>query len=103
MNKTILFLLVASSLALQVRNVHAEEAGKTEISFGMHEKKVAKQYGEPLLMEKIKTFPVPRKKALYDLGDSDYVIIYYSFWRVQRIVFFEDTKLDEAKEKFKHG
>jgi len=103
MKKVILLLLVVGFFVSQSGIGYAQDMEKTVIRFGMSRKTVAKQCGEPLLVEKIKTFPVPRRKALYDLGDSDYAVIYFSFWVVQKVIFLEGISLDEARETFKQG
>ena len=83
-------------------SVSAQEIEKIEIKQGMYEDNVNFKFGEPEFAEDIKTgfFPIPRKKALYKIGDADYMILYFYSKRVNKITILSDVDHDEAAAMF---
>lgn len=59
------------------------------------------QYGEPVLAENIKVNPIPKKKALYELDEINYMILYFFSGRINKIMLLEDMGFDEAASIFK--
>ncbi|MFC1643794.1 hypothetical protein ACFL5C_00505 [Candidatus Omnitrophota bacterium] len=82
--------------------VHADEAVKITIKYGMYEESVDKAYGQPVLTEKIKDgfWPIPKKKALYKIGESDYMMLYFFSGRINKITILSDMNLEEATALF---
>jgi hypothetical protein len=78
--------------------IKAEEEVKLTIKHGMYEKTVNEEYGEPILLELIrdKFWPIPKKKALYRLGEKDYMILYFFSGRVSKISILSEMPLDQA-------
>ena len=70
------------------------------IKYGMHEKKVIEQYGEPLYTKIIKVNPIPVKKVLYKRGETGYMVLHFFSGRIYKITLLEDMSLDEAQAIF---
>jgi len=100
--KAIFFFLLANFLLSNAGYVHGEEYEKIEISHGMYEKAVNAKYGEPVLSEKIesKFWPIPQTKALYRIGESDYMILHFFSRRVKKITILNGLDLEEATAVF---
>ena len=93
-------LIALSILLMSIPYVYGGEYKKFDIKYGMHEKIVNEEYGEPVLSKNIKVHPIPRKKALYELDENNYMILYYFSGRMHKIVLLEDMGLDEASSIF---
>jgi hypothetical protein len=99
MKKTIVVILAFIGACLGSADVYAGYE-KFEIKYGMHEKIVNEQYGDPVQSKTIKTNPIPIKKGLYKTGDTGYAVIYFFSGRIYKIVLLNDMSLDEAKAVF---
>lgn len=77
---------------------YGQEYEKFQIKLGMHERAVNEKYGMPVVTEKLKKgfFPISKKKALYKIADSDYMILYFFSGRIKDITVLEDMERDEA-------
>lgn len=88
-------------------NIYALSEGyeKFQIKQGMHENTVNKKYGRPILVEKTKSkiLPISKKKTLYKIDDSTFVILYFFSGRVTDVTILEDANLDEATEMFRNN
>jgi hypothetical protein len=80
----------------------AEEYTKTEIKQGMYEDIVNERFGMPELTQDLEPgfFPIPRKRALYRLGDSDFMILSFYSKRVNKITILSDMDREEAERLF---
>jgi len=80
-----------------------EKEWEFEIKQGMHEKTVNEKYGQPILVEKLKSgfLPIPKRKALYKIDDADYMILRFFSGRVHEVSILEDMDINEATEMFK--
>lgn len=69
----------------------------------MHKSDAAKEYGEPLLAEKLRSgfLPIPREKALYRIDESTYMILYFYSGRVNEITILDDSTYEDAASMFK--
>jgi hypothetical protein len=69
----------------------------------MHEKTVNDRYGMPVMAEDLKKgfLPISKKKALYKIDDSDYMILYFFSGRVKNVTLLENAEHDEAIRAFK--
>ena len=104
MKRTIIFFVLAVFLVLNAAGLKAEEYQKIAIKHGMYEKIVNEQFGDPVIVEEIKPgfWPIPKKKALYELGDSDYMILNFFSGRVSEITILSDMDQEEAVEMFEY-
>ncbi|MFC1480264.1 hypothetical protein ACFL5Y_02310 [Candidatus Omnitrophota bacterium] len=102
MKKMISVFCLAGLLLAGTACVHANAVVKIAIKYGMYEENVNKAYGQPVLTEKIKdTFwPIPKKKALYKIGESDYIILYFFSGRINKITILSDINPEEATAMF---
>lgn len=100
-NRTLVFLMAFLLLvnASSAFANSAEDYEKLVIKQGMHEKTVTGKYGQPLYAENIKDsfWPIPKKKALYRIGESDYMILSFFSRRVSKITILTDVDLEYAK------
>jgi len=97
-------LLCFSFILLLTCSAHSDDYEKRfEIKQGMHETAVNLKYGMPLEMEKLKSgfLPIPKKKALYKIDESTYIIIKFFSGRINEITILEDVTQDEASSMFK--
>ena len=104
MKKIIIFFILVYFMGLSARGLKADEYQKVAIKHGMYEEIVNEKFGEPVLSEKIKPrfWPIPKKKALYELGDSDYMILDFFSGRVSEITILSDMDKEEAVEMFEY-
>jgi len=103
MKKTILIsFLIGYSLMLGA-SAMGQEYEEFNIKYGMHEKTVLKEYGEPLYIKSVKKNPIPIKKVLYERGEMRYMILHFFSGRIYKIVLLEDMGLDEARDIFEQG
>lgn len=93
-------LVLASIITIASLRGYAEDYDKFEIKYGMHEETVKEKYGQPLLVKQIKIHPIPSKKALYKIGDSDYMTLHFFSGRIQKITLLHDTEEDAASTLF---
>ncbi len=101
MKKTTLFIL-AIFILFNGPFSYADEYEKFDISYGMHERLVNEKYGEPLATEKLRNIiPISKKKALYEIDDSDYMILYFFSGRIYEIALLQEMSADEALEIFR--
>jgi len=75
---------------------YGEEYSEFAIKYGMHEKIVNEMYGEPISSVYIKKNPIPKKKALYEIGETDYMILHYFSGRIYKITLLEDMMAADA-------
>jgi len=82
---------------------YGEEYEKFEIKQGMRENEVNERYGSPVVAEKIKPgfFPIPQKKALYKIDESDYMILNFFSGRVSKVTILSDMNVEEATNMFR--
>lgn len=82
--------------------VSADEYTKIQIKQGMYEDTVNERFGTPLLTQELESgfFPIPRKRALYTLGDSDFMILGFYSKRVNRITILSDMDREQAESLF---
>jgi len=82
---------------------YGQEYEKFQIKLGMHERAVNEKYGTPIMTENLKRsfLWISRKRALYKIADSDYMILYFFSGRVKDVTILEDIEHDEALLKFK--
>jgi hypothetical protein len=94
--------LVFIGAVLLAGTLCAQEYEKIEIKQGMYEDNVNERFGQPELSEDINPgfFPIPRKKALYKIGGSDYMILYFYSKRVNKITILSDVDQGEALAVF---
>jgi hypothetical protein len=99
MRRSISFLALAALMLLNVAESYCEY-DKFDIKYGMHERIVNQKYGDPIYVKNIKLHPIPHKKALYGLDESDYMILYYFSGRIYKIVLLERMDAEQATEIF---
>ncbi|MEE8359705.1 MAG: hypothetical protein V3S04_02115 [Candidatus Omnitrophota bacterium] len=100
MKKTIFISFLIGYVLILGTSAIGQEYEEFNIKYGMHEKTVLKEYGEPLCIKKIKVNPIPIKKVLYERGETGYMILHFFSGRIYKIVLLEDMDLDEAKGIF---
>ncbi|MBL7170455.1 MAG: hypothetical protein ISS46_00460 [Candidatus Omnitrophica bacterium] len=106
MKKLILLSVLIGFAGVCANHVCAGEYYKEfEIKQGMHEDVVNEKYGQPVLTEKIKEgfLPIPKKKALYKIDDSTYIILHFFSGRISEITILEDVNFDEASSLFREN
>lgn len=103
MSKSAAVLLLMCMIGMYAETAYCEQYEKFQIKLGIHEKAVNDKYGMPLVTEKLKKgfLPIPKKKALYKINDSDYMILYFFSGRVKDVTILEDAEHDEAVTAFK--
>ena len=103
MSKMILFLIIAVVITSHGGYVLGEEYRSLEIKQGIHEDVVNEKYGEPVSSEKVKEgfLPISKKKSLYKIDDSTYMILNFFSGRVNDITVLEDISSDEALSLFR--
>jgi len=103
MKKSIAVLLFICVVSIYAGIAQCEEYEKFQIKLGMHEKAVNEQYGMPIMTENLKKgfLPMSKKKALYKITDSDYMILYFFSGRIKDVTILENTEHDEALTVFK--
>jgi len=81
---------------------YGEDLGAFQIKLGMHESAVNDRYGMPVVSERIKEgfWPISKKKALYRIDGSDYMILHFFSGRVKNVTILEDTVEKEALQHF---
>jgi hypothetical protein len=84
------------------RAEETEAPKKIEIKHGMYEKTVNQRFGDPLLVQEMKDkfWPIPKKRSLYEIGESDYMILYFFSGRINKITILSDMDRDQAVEMF---
>lgn len=104
MKKVVLFLLLVSFVFMGSGSIFAEVYEKVSIKHGMYEENVNKEFGDPVLVEDIKPgfWPIPKKKALYKIGDADFMILNFFSGRVSEITILSDVDREEAVEMFEY-
>lgn len=103
MKRIILFFVLVSFILSNNLYCYGEEYKKFDIRYGMHQKTINQKYGEPLLSEDIRVDPLPKRKALYELDKSNYMILHFFLGRIYKIVLLEDMGADEAARLFKEN
>lgn len=105
MGRIIPFFLLAVLILtnVSITSAQEEEYQKLVIKQGMHEKTVTEKYGQPLYAENIKDsfWPIPKKKALYRIGEKDYMVLSFFSRRVSKITILTDVSLEYATSIFK--
>jgi len=73
-----------------------------EIKQGMREDDVNDKYGQPVLSERIKEgfLPIPKKKSLYKIDGSTYMILRFFSGRINEVTILEDVGFEEASSMF---
>ena len=95
MKRSIIAFILIGFIFLSSPPVYGEYV-KFDIKYGMHEKTVSQKYGEPLHVKNIKVNPIPIKKALYEIGAENYMILHFFSGRIYKITLLEGMALDEA-------
>ncbi|MDP8299309.1 MAG: hypothetical protein P9L88_05355 [Candidatus Tantalella remota] len=105
LRRTVSVIILAGLIFFNAGNAGAEEKEepkKISIKHGMYEKSVNKRFGDPLLVQEIKDkfWPIPKKRALYEIGESDYMILYFFSGRINKITILSDMDREQAVEMF---
>ncbi len=103
MKKRIFISFLIGYVLMLGTSVIGQEYEEFNIKYGMHEKTVLKEYGEPLYSKNVKVNPIPIKKVLYKRGETGYMILHFFSGRIYKIVLIEDMGLDEAKDIFEQS
>ena len=101
MRKIILAALLAAAV-VSAGAARADEYTKIEIKQGMYEDIVNERFGMPELTQDLDSgfFPIPRKRAFYKIGESDYMILGFYSKRVNKITILSDMDREEAERVF---
>ena len=100
----IVFFVLMIFLVLSAGQVQGQEYEKIAVKHGMYEEIVNEKFGQPVLTEEIKPgfWPIPKKKALYELGDGDYMILNFFSGRVSEITILSEMDQEEVVEIFEY-
>jgi len=99
MKKAIILISIISIVSFSAMPGYAQYK-KFDIKYGMHERVVNKEYGNPMQTKTIKAHPIPIKKGLYKIDETGYAILYFFSGRIYKIVLLNDLSLDEAMAIF---
>lgn len=101
MKRIDIFIAVILTALLSTR-CSADDYEKVQIKQGMRESAIREKFGDPLREEKLKPgfLPIPKKKALYKVDDTTYVILKYFSGRVNEVTVLDDVTSDEAASMF---
>jgi len=103
----VLFCALFMMCALSKATSAAEKTAKSAIKIkqGAHFTEVRREYGPPVLSEDDKSgfLPISRKRELYRIDNSVFVVLYFFSGRVKDITVLEDVSLAEARSVFYGG
>lgn len=101
MKRMCIFIAFILAVLLSAR-CSADDYEKIQIKQGMRESAVREEFGDPLQEEKLKPgfLPIPKKKALYKIDDTTYVILKFFSGRVHEVTVLDDVSSDEAVSMF---
>jgi len=98
MKKLHLLIFLLIFLLLPSISSYSQEQKMFQIKHGMHYKIVEDTFGAPLLIKEVPSgfLPIPKKKALYRIDDSDYMILLFFSGRVNKITILSDMEYEQA-------
>lgn len=104
MKRILLLIICMIQILANPYFVLGEDCEKFEIKIGTHESAVNAKYGKPIASEKIKEgfWPISKKKALYKIDESDYMILYFFSGRIKNVSILDNADETEAISAFKN-